>query len=391
VSLRKYDLLVNNLNEINKITSDVENFSSFSTTLEERIEEKSLSITKKNVQLDKLAKEHLHVLNSIAQKEEEIQSKEQELEEKNSDDLIASLLEYEQKFSQDDSKLKGIDNRDFLQIDKSIKSNVRRFEKIFKDYDANLETIIENRGDKEGVSVLIISAIFFIIFLSGMYIGGGEFWDYIDPNGKSLEYECPDGTVVEYDEVGSGTSVSDLEDDPPEHWCEEAVDWAIDKKETAIFSLICGGPLIALSWIVLLIILLLPVTSIFVTLDKEPQSKEIILAKKWTYGENYQESESVIKEAHSSLIILEESCKEYVVVLDKISNRRSRISHYKKKEIPRIEKKIEKLNHEVDVDELDRDKLGQKYNECLQLINDKLIKIQDLYEEISDMIPKSEF
>lgn len=41
-------------------------------------------------------------------------------------------------------------------------------------------------------------------------------------------FTCPDGTVVSYKELlDSGYSIEEFEDNPPSHWCSEAVDWAV--------------------------------------------------------------------------------------------------------------------------------------------------------------------
>lgn len=41
-------------------------------------------------------------------------------------------------------------------------------------------------------------------------------------------FTCPDGTVVSYRELlDLGYSIDEFEDDPPSHWCPEAVDWAV--------------------------------------------------------------------------------------------------------------------------------------------------------------------
>ena len=76
-------------------------------------------------------------------------------------------------------------------------------------------------------SIPWILPLFFVLILTYAVVQIPGLSDEVSPTGEY--YYCPDGTRANYDELpNSGLSESEFEDNPPEHWCNDAVIWATD-------------------------------------------------------------------------------------------------------------------------------------------------------------------
>lgn len=388
MSIERYDLLVNNLQEIDNIISEVDELTSSSVKIKSALENKSLNLTTKNKELHELNKKQLSATDSIEEIENDIVSMKDKLAKKKSDQLISRLLEHGEKYSYNQSKIEAINGMDFREIYYLLDKKSNQIKDQQERYDVNCEDQRKRRFEAVETRTKLVAAFLTLLIVTVMVGGFFVLLDTIDPNGKSLTYECPDGTVVEYDEVGSGTSISDLEDDPPGHWCDEAIDWAIDKKETAIFSIICGPIIILVVGVILIGGVVAPMLAISGGDSITPADR--IKAKIETFGEDYETVIDSLDLEYSSVMMLKASCNKYVKILDNIANAENKILHYQTVVIPNAGDSSKRILNEIKLESITRDKLEHQHKQSLAEIKSRLGRIDNLYHEISDMIPSPE-
>ena len=388
MSIERYDLLVNNLQEIDNIISEVDELTSSSVKIKSALENKSLNLTTKNKELHELNKKQLSATDSIEEIENDIVSMKDKLAKKKSDQLISRLLEHGEKYSYNQSKIEAINGMDFREIYYFLDKKSNQIKDQQEWYDVNCEGQRKRRIEGVETRTNLVAAFWTLLIVTVMVGGFFVLLDTIDPNGKSLTYECPDGTVVEYDEVGSGTSISDLEDDPPGHWCDEAIDWAIDKKETAIFSIICGPVIILVVGVILIGGVV--ARKLAISGDDSITPADRIKAKIETFGEDYETVIDSLDLEYSSVMMLKASCNKYVKILDNIANAENKILHYQTVVIPNAGDSSKRILNEIKLESITRDKLEHQHKQSLAEIKSRLGRIDNLYHEISDMIPSPE-